>query len=329
MDERAIRKIFSEITAGYSLSKLNNDTIFIKHFSSIDLLEFDFAYQNYLKYYKTRGIPTEEERISLLKRDELWNDGKEKSIKELKDYVSNLHDDKKNYHTIKDITFCNQRIKESSDKLHELLIDKYTLIGDCAENIARRKTDLEQVFGSFYKDKKFENLVFGKDVQKDILDSEIESLIQVYNAYNSELSDENIRKVCVSSEFQIMFSLTENLYHFFGRAIAGLTHFQLKLVNIGTYFKSILNSGQKVPNDIQGNPEAIEDWFFARTNLQKLIEKNESESGVVSIVGMSKKELEYLGVDVGGGGSKKSMKQAATEGGGEISMDEMIKLGRL
>jgi hypothetical protein len=327
MDDRLIRKIFSEIVASYSLAKLFNDIIFIKHFSSIDLLEFDFKYQNYLKYARERGLATQDERLELLKRDNLWDNGKENLVKELKDHLSSLYESKRNFHSLRDINASNEQIKLSEDKLNELLTDKYNLIGECAENYARRKTDLDQVFGSFYKDSKLTQLIFPEKDEDVLNDDDLNTLIITYNEHLSELDDKNLRYVSVASDFQMMFSMSENLYYFYGVPISKLTHYQVRLANFGAHFKSILQSGQRPPLDIMNNPDAIEDWYYARTNLGKIIEKNEEEGKNVSIVGMSKKELEYLGYDVGSG--RKSLKKAARDNGGELSREQMMELGLL
>lgn len=327
LDERLIRKVFSEIVAGYSLATLFGDIVYIKHFSSIDLLEFDYKYQRYLTHARDRGLPTEPERLELLKRDGLWDDKKEELIKTIRDNLQSAVETKRNYHSLRDIEAVNEQIKDGEQELTKVLTEKYNLIGECAENYARRKIDIEQIFASFYKDGKLSSPMFSKEDTETLEDEKLDELILTYNLNNANLDEKVIRKVSVSSDFQTMYAMSDNLFYFFGIPISKLSHFQVKLAAYGNYFKTILTGDKRPPADILNDPDALEDWYFARTNVQKIIDKNTDDGKGVSLVGMSRKELEYLGIETEQ--PRKSLKKAAQESGGELTKEQMMGLGFL
>lgn len=297
-DERIVRKVFSQVVAGYSLANLGdrdlNKIVYIKHLSPIDLMEFDFFYEEYLNSCINRGMLPESEKIKLLIRDNLWDLKRESNIEDLKDMIREAAENKRSHYNPKEIEGFNIQIKDYEDRLHKLLLDRISLIGDCAETFARRKIDLEQVFDCFFFDSEFKNKVYQdiEEIDEDLIDK----VIKIYTNFNKELSDTSLKKVALSNEFQSLFNLTENLYYFYGTPIAKLTQAQSRLAGLGNYYKTILNSENRPPNKILQDPEKLEDWWFARNNINKLIESNNGENNNVNLVGISREELEYLGI---------------------------------
>jgi hypothetical protein len=323
VDERVLRKIYSEIIAGYSISVYDSRIVYIKHPSKITLLEFDFRYQQKYAQLIADGIPSEKEKVHFLIRDKLWNPKNETRIAELRTAIEQLYTAKRNHYSPREITSYNEQIKVQQGFLLELLAERIRLIGNCAESMARRLIDTEEIVASFYKDTGLQEKMF-KSVD-DIADEDLEKIFSIYEQFSKNTSDSSLRKVAVSQEFLSLYSLTDNLYYFYGKAISQLTNYQAKLAQYGGYYKTILFSDPKPPEEIRGDPEALEDWFFARTNIQKAMDKDEAEGKATSFFGMNRKELEFLGVEIDSGSSKQMDKLA--DENGEISYMDLKKHG--
>lgn len=298
-DERLVRKTYSEIVAGYTVSKHLSKYIFIKHFSSVDLLEFDYKYDLALKEAIERGIPTESEKIKLLCRDSLWSQQKEKEIANLKEMITLLSFNKSKHYSPRDIKSFNDQLRSTEKDLIQLLSERAYQVGATAEIFARKKVDTEQVFHSFFHDPELKNRVFSDADHDDLDNDEINRILHLYEVALQSISHKNLRLAALSSDFQSMFSLSNNLYEFYGKPISKLTNSQVELARYGGYYKAILSDEVKPPQEVLNDPDDLEDWYNARRNIQEIIEKNnvnEQDGKTISIMGVSKKDLTFYGI---------------------------------
>jgi len=297
-DERLIRKAYSEIVAGYTVSKYKGEYIFVKHFSPIDLLEFDYKYELALSEAIKRGIPTEEESLKLLCRDGLWGKDKEEEIKNTKEMITILDSNKRKHFAPKEIASFNQQIKDNEKYLIKLLTERAYKIGGTAETFARKRVDTDQVFHSFFKDAELKELLFkSKDI--DELDNEdTQGILRLYERALESISHKMVRLAALSNDFQAIYSMAENIYEFYGKPVSKLTKSQVDLARYGTFYKNILSDEVKPPQEVINEPDDLEDWYNGRMNLNEIIEKNSDvEDGkTVSVVGVSKKDLNFYGI---------------------------------
>jgi hypothetical protein len=324
-DERILRKIYGEIVAGYSLADYFEGLVYIKHANPLNLLEFDFKYQKKYEQLLKDGIVSEKEKTDLLIRDGIWDSKKEEKITDLRATIQQLYNTKRNHYAPREIQSYNEQIKTNEGFLIELLTEKMSLIGSCAETISRRVLDTEQIVASFYKDDKLQQPMFG--AVDDIQDETLDLLFEIYEQFCKNVSDLSIRRISVTEDFQSMFGMAENLFYFYGKAVSQLTSHQVKLAQYGGYYKAILFGDPRPPDEIRHDPVALEDWFFARTNIQKIMDKDENEGKTTSFFGMSKKELSFLGVEVETA-SQNSLSKLADEKG-EVTLDRLKKFGHI
>ena len=74
------RKIFRDISRGYSEIKFRGSPVFIKHLTNHDQVDLDDVYSKFYDHALSRGLPTEEEKLEQLIEDELWSKGKEEVL---------------------------------------------------------------------------------------------------------------------------------------------------------------------------------------------------------------------------------------------------------
>lgn len=325
-DRVKLRKVFSEICAGFSIYRLNNKTVYIKHFSVIDNLEIDYYYDTSYKEFISRGILTEQEKLDFLIKNGLWLSKDEELIKNTREVLRDLYQSKRKVYKLSDITFYSEEIRKNEEYLGGLLNKKYELIGDTAESEAQKKSDLLLIQKSFFSDQSLKTPLYSTDQFEYLSIHETNKLFDLYQTVNSDVSDNTIRKISVQRFFHDLFFLSENVKDFFGECISKLTHHQVKLLTYGHHFKNILQNAN-VPDDILDSPDDIENWYYGKQSIENVINRQEQEGGVISLVGVSKKELERYGLDAPVDHNEKIHKQVEMSTNKELTLEESIKLG--
>lgn len=322
-EERSLRQKYGEVIAGYSLYKYKDKNIFIKHFSTIDQLDQDFIYLDYFDKATSRGFPTEEESINQLKKDNVWPADLDSIIENITSSIKSLYASKKKAFRQADFDSINSQIKEQEQILEDKVRERIRLIGSTAEQFAQRLTNANLIFHNLYKDRTLTKRLFKKE-EFDNLDTEQEE--EIYNLYYTitrSLSENNIKKIALSPFFQNVFVLAENLYQFFGRALIKLTTYQIQLCAYGNFYKNILSGEPKPPEDIAIDPDKLEDWYFGQAHVSEMLKKVDKDGGG-SLVGLSDKDKEFLGID--NSHERVDMKKKLRESGGELSMKDLMDI---
>lgn len=323
LSEHLLRKHFSEIVYGFSIFHHDNSKRFLKHFSTIDSLEIDFLYSENYKKVAARGYPTEQERLTQLEKDRLWTQGDENNIEGLRAAIKNFVLVKRKAFLKRDIESINEQSAEQEKILKEMLIKRETLIGPTVEKFARKNVDAYLIFKSFYQDIELTQLVYSKEEFDDLDSSELDNLFAVYNEIMNNFSELNIRKIALSPFFQNAFALSDNIYQFYGKPICYLTNYQIQLAAYGGYYKAILSSENKPPDNVLNDPDKLEDWYSSKSNVEQMLDKNVKQDGTnVSIVGATKEDLKNWGYDQ----QDISLREATKKAGGTLTQEEMMKL---
>lgn len=323
-EERVLRKTYSEIVNGFSVHLYNGKNIYIKHTNTLDNLEIDYLFTQYYEDAVSKKYPTETERLNQLKIDRIWSDKKQEEIDNFSAEIKSLFDAKRKAFRPSDISSLKTQIKEKEKELATKLTNKELIVGSTAEKFARRKVDAYFISKSFYKDRKLEELLFDEEEFNELYSSEVEEIYNIYYQITANLSDANIKKIALCDFFLNVFHLADNLYYFFGRPISSLTFYQIQLCAYGNFFKQVLSSEPKPPEEILSDPEKLEDWHFGRANAEEelaRVRKDGNESA--SLVGLSKEDREMLGYE---NVEKVPMLEKIRAAGGEIPMEELIKI---
>ena len=325
-EDYKLRRIFAEICAGFSVCSFNDRTVYFKHLNSIDTLETDYYYDLFYGNAVKDGVFSEEEKLKYLIDNGLWLKSKEESIQTETNNLRELYNNKRKVYSLREIESYKSQIRESENFIANLMNEKYELIGDTAENYAQRQMDLMLVQKSFFKDSIFKEPLYQNEDFKNLVSEEIDSLIDLHRSILKNLSDTNIKQIAIKSFFCNLFYLTESLVDFFGKSISELTKYQVNLLTYGSYFKNILSNAEGIPQDVLNDATKLEEWHSGKVNIEQVINKQDGQDGVVSLVGVSKKELEYYGVNTISGNQHK-MSDKVKESGGELSFEDSIKFG--
>lgn len=328
MENSGLKVIFSEILRGHTLVE-NKDfgKIKIKHFNNFDSAELDIKNRYFYEKARDQGLPTREQKIEYLLKEDIWDEKKNKEILNLKTMIAGLKNSKSKVFLQAHIDNINRQLEENQLKLAHLEIQKEELIGFCAENYAQRRINEHYMQKAILKDNG-EFLLSNEDFE-DLQQDQLMGLISTYNKNTRKFESPNLKKISLSGFFTNLFYLCENnAYTFFGKPLVELTFYQVELFGYARYYKSLMESSEsKVPDEVRQDPEKIVEWFESSKNAKEVMDKSQTagkEGSATSLVGATKQDLKRLGLD--NPNETISLAKKAAEKGGSLTMQDMMKI---
>jgi len=318
------RKIFKEISQGFSSFFVNEERFYIKHQSNSDLVDFDDIFQMHFERAKLKGLETKEEILESLKDEGIWTDQDEKDLESQSVYLESLVRNKKNIVLPSAIEQVNKQIKEAEVKVKELSQKKSDLISNSADQYAMNRANDFYIYNSFYKDSTLQEKLYTEEEFNYLDNKEISKMISLYNEFHESFSEKNIQLLSIQDFYKIYYSFSERSTDFFGKPIVELTNFQLNLILYTKIFKNIFENHDDIPDRIKNDPEALLDFSNsseAREEMKKKFDTN--SAGGSTIVGATAQDLDELGMTPSEG---ISLSQAAKEKGGSLSMKDLMDL---
>jgi len=320
-NERIINRVFSEIIQGYSTVKINNVECYIKHF---DVMA-ESVIENIKNYKFTegikRGLLTEENKLDILIKNDLWKEEREKEVIEIKEEITILKSNLKVAYIPSQIKPIREKIDILQESLHKIYLEKSELLGMTAEKYAEKSSSNHYICTSLFKDKFLKNPLFTLEEFNELDTEDLNKIVSIFNESIEILNEINIKRVSCSNVFQNMFSLAESSYEFLGKPVAFFTFYQTSLLSYGNNYKYILANVPSVPDEFRNDPEKLEELFTSTQNINKMRQKTEGKN--IEIFGATPEDLKSLGVDT----SKQDKLDQMILENGEMDMAEMRKHG--
>ena len=328
MEDAGLKVVFSEVLKGFTLVESKNyGKIQVKHFTNFDSAELDI--KNKLFYDKAinQGLPSRNDRIEYLLKENIWTEEKNKEILQVKSMLSGLRNSKSKVFLQAHIDNINTQIGENQKKLADLEFEKEELIGFCAENYASRRINEHYMYNAVLNDKG--EKLFGAEEFEELEENSLVELIGLYNRSTKKFDSNNLKKISLSPFFTNLFYLCENNAHvFFGKPLVNLTFYQIELFGYARYYKSLMdNSETQVPDDVKEDPEKMVEWFDSTKSARETLEKSKNagqDGSATSLVGASKQDLKRLGLD--NPNETINLAKKAAEKGGKLNMEDMMEL---
>jgi hypothetical protein len=328
VEDAGLKVVFSEVLKGFTLVESKNyGKIQVKHFTNFDSAELDI--KNKLFYDKAinQGLPSRNDRIEYLLKENIWTEEKNKEILQVKSMLSGLRNSKSKVFLQAHIDNINTQIGENQKKLADLEFEKEELIGFCAENYASRRINEHYMYNAVLNDKG--EKLFGAEEFEELEENSLVELIGLYNRSTKKFDSNNLKKISLSPFFTNLFYLCENNAHvFFGKPLVNLTFYQIELFGYARYYKSLMdNSETQVPDDVKEDPEKMVEWFDSTKSARETLEKSKNagqDGSATSLVGASKQDLKRLGLD--NPNETINLAKKAAEKGGKLNMEDMMKL---
>ena len=161
--QQLYKKKYKQLIDGVSLFFDDNTPIYIKHLSELDIGELELATDKYHKEAKKKGLPAEKDKISILIKQELWADDKEKEISTLRKQAALLQDTHKKLFLKKQIKNSQVKIDSVLKDLTSLLSEREEILGLTCEKYAEKKSNEEIVVHCFFKDREMSQKFFSEE----------------------------------------------------------------------------------------------------------------------------------------------------------------------
>ena len=328
MDENNLKVIFSEILRGYTLAESEKfGKVKIKHFTNYDSAELDIKNKYFYDKAIKEGLPTRQQRIDFLIKEDIWTDEKNKNIIELRSLLAGLQKSKSKVFLKAHIDDINRQIQENQVKLTQAEVEKEEMIGFCAEVYSSRRVNEHYMHNALLCESG--EKLFNNEEFEELESDKVMNLIETYNKSTKKFNSTVLKKVSLAPFFTNLFYLSDNNAHiFFGKPLVSLTFYQIELFGYARYYKSMMeNSEAKVPDEIKENPDKLIDWFDSTKSARETLDKSKNEGlegSATSLVGATKDDLKRLGLD--NPNETINLAKKAAEKGGSLTMEEMMKL---
>lgn len=317
------KKNFRDICQGYTLISCNLGKFYFKHISVSDQVLLDEYKSEYIEEAKKRGIPTIEEALINLKEEGYWTEKDESAIKQEEVFLLKINEQKKNTYLKSQIDVLNKQINESVTKLNDLKNKRSSYLGNTCENYAEQRVTEEFLKFTLFKDSELKNLYYNDDDFDEISSDDLSYLINLYNKTLNEFTDSRIQRMVLEDFFTYYMPYCEDPIHFYGKPIINLTYNQLRLILYARYFKNVLSTNDKIPDNIRKDPDKLIDYINANEKAKERIKDKDNQAQ--SIVGATKEDYKYINMDKG---DKKalSLSEEAKKKGGSLDMNDLMKL---
>jgi hypothetical protein len=295
-----LRRAFRDIAAGHSRGLVTGKIAYIKHLGFSDHIGFDQKREEYFDEAKKAGLPTEEEKLVILKKQRLWSDEQEKALEQARLYVIQLNEGKrKNAKMPSMVKGYAKQIAAAEREYENKLVDKKRLLEITCEVYADRCVSDYYIISNIYQDAGLTVPFFTEDQFDMMSDETVTSVVSSFNATMEGCSYQNIRKLAMNATFQQYFQLVgDNLQSFFGKPICGLTDYQLALLREGAHFRHIYSTHDTsaFPKNVMEDPDLLSDYAAAATKGKEDLQKQGAfEEGTI-VVGMKKEDKKALGM---------------------------------
>ena len=313
--------LFYEISKGFAKRDFCGKDIYIKHLGVNEKSFFDYRYQEFFKYAKDAGIPTEEEALKKALDEGFWSEKDEKEIDVAQDYIDRLIATRKSLFKQLELKEINDQISAERDKLYKKFQQRREVIGKTAEEYAGNRSNDYIIYETLYKDENLTERVFSKNEFEEIPYEELIRCIVFYNDYISEIEDLNLQKIVLTDFFNIYYLVLDQPIQFFGKPMIALTDLQVRLILYARIFKSIFETTQNIPDGIRQDPEALmqyADKSKAKERFDSKRKTNENASAEI-LFGVTPEELPE------GASKGKSLNKIMREKK-VMNMEELMKL---
>ena len=328
LPDHLLRRAYMDILRGYTKTAIDGfGEFYVKHLDLMSAEEIDERKLQHEEHAKSRGLPTEEDKIKDLKKDELWSDDKDRQIKDNQILIRSLKVTKSKFVLKADMDNVQREIENTEQELIKLSNERYELVGFTVESYAVKKINEFFIYTTSFKEKELKTRFFKKEDYDEFSERDIGILVGNYNSISNFYEEKNMKRIALSGFFLNSFYMCEdNPFTFYGKPVTELTFNQGELFGLGKYFKNILSELKHEPDpETMRDPDKLIELFNVSKNSDKIKEKM-SDSDATTVVGATKEDLQRMGISSPQEDGAVSLSKAAAEKGGSLSMEELIKL---
>lgn len=215
----------------------------------------------YIKYYnkaKEDGMYTEQQVLSLLISQNLWNSEKEEELNKSKKFLDQLKVELfDNYHKTDSRNINKARIEQVRKKCLELLAAKHQLDHFSCDAYASSVKAKYIVSKCLYRGgiRVFKN--------RNYLQSQSKILEYAVNQYNAgQITETQYRLLARNESWRNIWKMRDANLPIFSTSADKLTIEQLNLLNWSIFYENILKNEKRPPNYIIEDDDALDGWLI-------------------------------------------------------------------
>ena len=320
MNEELYISIIGEVFDGYTEIFFNGDPVYIKHYNIRDQRYIQKYYEKYKNVAIKKGLETEEQRLSEIKKDGIWSDDDDLKITNLEFEIKNLSNTQKKVFLPSQKESIGKDIESKTLDLYNLKNKKRELIGKTAEEYASSRSNEEMLRYFIFKDKNLTENLFTEDEFSELDDTELLFFMSEQAKVNTRLCELNIQKAVLRPFFSMYLSQCENIKDFYDKAIVLLSVYQLKTALFAKMFFNIFQYVEDIPDHIKDDPEKLLAYSDSQRNKNSGgIDENSDASAVF---GATNEDMKAIS----GNAKQISLKDELDKNGGKLNMEQMMKL---
>ena len=326
LEQTLFKRVFRDVVRGHSISYYQQERIYVKHLGVNEQVDLDDYRLEHLEAAKKRGIPTEEEVLTLLNEEGDWTEADEKDIHTKEKFIQQLIENKTGLYLQSQLNQQDKIIAKARNELEEKYNERKSLLGNTSEEYAEKRCIDLYIIKSFFKDVNWQNPVFTQSSFDELPSSELAVVSGVYNDIFSKYNDLNFQKMVLEDFYGPYMQCCDKPIDFFGKPTALLSHYQLRLYSYTMMFKAILESPEEIPFAIRKDPQKLMDWARnpkGREKAREVMEK--ATAGGAGLFGATKEDLHSIGVETTGPGTV-SLEEVAKKKGGSLTMKDLMEL---
>jgi len=314
-------EIVSEILQGVTVVRGSFGSLYLKHLSQFEQREVLSQSKIFEKEGISKGLPTEKQGLRDILDQGMWSLDNENLIKNLKKEIDDLKlSSSKVFLPSQQKQLINQS-KKKEEELLSLEREKSQLIGLTSEKYARNQVQKTIVNKILFYDREFKEGVY-EDLYINENMKEVE-LFKLQRDFFEKFEDSKISEAVLSDYFSMYLPFCEDVMGVFGKPLADLTSYQLKLISFGRYFLNIFKNSQKdIPDSVAKDPELLISFYQNQRNERSKTKAQSSEGGS-AYFGASKEDLE----DIKSNDERAvDLNEEVKKQGGSLNMEQMMKL---
>lgn len=321
MDNDKNLEIVSEILQGVTVVRGSFGSLYFRHLSQVEQREVISESKFFEKEAVSKGLLKKEDALKDLINQEMWSLENEDKIKKLSQELDSLK-------KLLMQTFLPSKKKETLDKAKKkedeiisMKNEKNELLGLTAEKYASNKIQKNIVNKILFYDREFKRGVFDDlYINEGLKEAEI---YRLQKEFFEKFQDSSISKAVLSDYFSMYLPFCEDVLGVFGKPLAELTSYQLKLISFGRYFLNIFKNSQKeIPDNIAKDPELLVDFYQSQKSDSGRKDASSGDGGS-TYFGATKEDIETI---------KKEDENAVVlsdeikKKGGSLNMQQMMEL---
>ena len=322
MKEEFYISLIGEAFDGYTEAVFKDRFVYVKHISIRDQRYLHKYYEKYRQIALQRGLESEEERMSYVLEEGIWEEKDDLQIESLEKEIENLKRTAKAIFLPSQQKSLQEQAEERAQELYQLKLKRKEVIGQTAEDYATSRSGDEILRFLIFKNKDLTEHLYSEEEFGELETWEVHRIHEIQKDVQERLTDSRIQEAVLRPFFSMYLSLCEDAYGFYQKPITELTVYQLRVVLFGKMFYNIFQYTDDIPEHIKQDPEKLLAFSEVQRNRDSNSGGIKDDADASAVFGATAEDMKHLKEQKG----NVSLSKEAEKSGGKLDMKQMMRL---